>query len=487
MGDFMNNTRKLFISVITNAIMSNKFVRNIAANKFDKYLYENTVTKTKSKMPKNVQVDKYYGLRAMFMSGLRNYNKGYISKKVAMKVVDTLVNQAMLKGGGTDEIIENYKKRHGIGPPSFIVLSPTKRCNLHCIGCYASSSSATAETLSFDTVNKIIQQAHDLFGDRFIVISGGEPMMYRSDGKTILDVVKSHPDMFFLMYTNGTLITPEVANEMAELGNITPAISVEGYKEETDWRRGNGTYDRILKAFENLRNAGVPFGISVTPTKKNYEILMSDEFYDLYFDKLGATYMWMFQYMPIGRDFKKDMKELMIEPEQRFNLFKKWKHLLKEKEYFAADFWNSATLSDGCIAYGRQGGYLYIDWNGKIMPCVFIPYSVGNIKDLFAHGKTIEDIIENDVLKRGREWQTKYKNIDGRVGNMLMPCSIRDNHRDFLNVIKGAEPEDEAAKEAMESEEYHKTLINFDNKLREITEPYWEKEYLSSGRASEAS
>jgi len=480
----MKSARELFVSVISNAIMSNKIIRNIAAKKFDKYLYDNTITNTKSKMPKNVQMDKYYGLRAMFESSLRNLNKGYISKDFANRVVKTLVNNAMLKGGGTKEIIENFKKKHGQGPPGFIVISPTKRCNLHCIGCYASSSAETAETLDFEIVNKILRQAHDLFGDRFIVISGGEPMMYRSNGKTILDFPRSHPDMFFLMYTNGILITPEVAKEMEKLGNITPAISVEGYREETDWRRGKGVYDRILKAFENLRNAGVPFGVSVTATKKNYDILMSDEFYDLYFDKLGATYMWIFQYMPIGRNFKKDMKELMITPEQRFNLFKKWRYILKEKRYFVADFWNSATLSDGCIAYGRQGGYFYIDWNGKIMPCVFIPYSVGNVKDLFAQGKTLEDIIECDVFKRGREWQRRYKNIEGKVGNMLTPCSIRDNHKEFMEVIKGAEPEDEAAKEAMESEEYHKTLINFDNELKSLVDPYWEKEYLSSGRAS---
>jgi MoaA/NifB/PqqE/SkfB family radical SAM enzyme len=38
--------------------------------------------------------------------------------------------------------------------------------------------------------------------------------------------------MYFLFFTNGTLITKEVAEKLAQLGNVTPAISVEGFEKE---------------------------------------------------------------------------------------------------------------------------------------------------------------------------------------------------------------------------------------------------------------
>jgi len=72
---------------------------------------------------------------------------------------------------------------------------------------------------SFD---RILREASDLWGMRFVVISGGEPFMYKSDGKDLLDMVEAHPDMYFLVYTNGTQIDRETAACMGELGNINP-------------------------------------------------------------------------------------------------------------------------------------------------------------------------------------------------------------------------------------------------------------------------
>lgn len=62
--------------------------------------------------------------------------------------------------------------------------------------------------------------------------------------------------------------------------------------------RGEGVYKKIREALANLREAGVPFGIQVTATSKNYEILLTDEFYKYYFEEMGATHMWQYQLMP---------------------------------------------------------------------------------------------------------------------------------------------------------------------------------------------
>jgi len=91
-----------------------------------------------------------------------------------------------------------------------------------------------------------------------------------------------------------------MAKKLAKLGNVAPAISIEGFEKETDDRRGPGTFKKIMEAMDNLKEAGVPFGFSVTPTKLNIEALMSDEFVDLMIQK-GCSFGWYFQYVPVGR------------------------------------------------------------------------------------------------------------------------------------------------------------------------------------------
>jgi len=295
-----------------------------------------------------------------------------------------------------------------------------------------------------------------------------------------LDIFRKYNDMFFLVYTNGTLINEKLAQELADCANVTPAISVEGFEKETDARRGTGVYRKILAACARLRDVGVPFGISVTATSKNVDVLLSDEFYDFYFEEQGACYMWQFQLMPIGRG--KDELDLMVKPEQRVKLYRKWEKLLSDKKYCLADFWNSGVLSRGCIAYGRSGGYFYIDWHGNVTPCAFIPYYVDNIYDLYDKGRALSDALFSDFMKSGRKWQREY-GLDNwkRPKNWLMPCSIRDHYEMFRNSIlpREANPEDEKAKEALESSEYFEILKEYDQQLQDLTERIWESEYLN--------
>jgi len=107
-----------------------------------------------------------------------------------------------------------------------------------------------------------------------------------------------------------------MAKAIAEVGNLTPSISVEGFEEQTDDRRGTGTYRKILKAMENLpERRSYIWAASATATKNNADVLLNDSFYSYYFEKMRVTYMWIFQYMPIAGNFT---TELMLTPEQRF-------------------------------------------------------------------------------------------------------------------------------------------------------------------------
>ena len=395
-----------------------------------------------------------------------------VADTMARRSLHSLVQWNIVEGYHR-EFKDKFEAEHGGWPPWFLVIGPGKACNLRCVGCYANSS-ANPEKLDWEITDRIISEAKELWGARFFTITGGEPMAYKSNGKGILDIFEKHNDAFFLMYTNGTLIDEKAARRMAQAGNITPAISVEGMEEKTDARRGKGVFQRVLRGMANLREAGVPFGVSLTATRDNYQEILSDEFLDLFFEEQGALYGWIFQYMPIGRRFT---LELMPTPEQRVWMLRRTWEVVKERKVFLADFWNSGPAVFGCLAGGKENGYLYIDWNGKVMPCVFYPYSPVNIHEVYKNGGNLQDAWSHPFFEAIRQWQREYGDSQG---NWLMPCAIRDHYqmcRQLIDTYK-PEPEDEAAREALQDGDYYRGLVDYDRRLAELTEGIWEREYL---------
>lgn len=467
-------------SLAVNLYGNSSLVRNLLTSQIDKRIYH-SILETDNGNLKAVQQKKYDYLSAMLYSIKRNIDKNYISKNFIRNVGKFIANLEVSMAHDKDPARDNsdFVNEHGIEPPMFIVLSPTQKCNLNCTGCYASSNAQTAPSLPWEIVDNIAAEVHDDFNGRFITISGGEPFMYEDRGKTLIDLFRKYNDMFFLVYTNGTLIDEEMAKELESLGNVTPAISVEGFEEHTDHRRGKGTHKKIIQAFQTLRSAGVPFGISLTATSENIDAVLDEKFYNYYFEEQGATYMWEFQFMPIGRG--NEVFDLMVQPEDRMKMYRIWEKMLSEKKYCIADFWNSGMLTHGCIAYGANRGHLYIDWNGNIMPCVFVPYYVDNVYELFQEGRSIGDALHSDFMKRGNEWQKKYGLNDKKnPGNWLRPCSIRDHYKNFRENIMtdDTQGENEEAEAILSDQKYYEKMLQYDEELKEIMDKIWEKEYL---------
>jgi MoaA/NifB/PqqE/SkfB family radical SAM enzyme len=376
---------------------------------------------------------------------------------------------------GDRATVARFNAQYGVNPPGLLLISPGKACNLRCTGCYADSG-PTAEKLDWAVFDRLVTEAKTLWGARFFAISGGEPLAYRSEGKGVLDMAEKHPDCFFLMYTNGTLIDDKLAARLGQVGNLTPAISLEGRRERTDARRGPGVLDKVLGAMNRLRAAGVLFGVSLTPTRDNAQEILSDEFVDFCFERQGALYGFMFQYMPIGRSFTLD---LMPTPEQRLWMWRRSWEIIRERQIFLADFWNHGTLSEGCISAGRSdgGGYLCVDWNGAVSPCVFMPYSSVNINDVYAQGKTLNDMWADPFFAGIRNWQQTYRQDNG---NWLMPCPMRDHHADLRRLLAEHEPEptDANARAALLDAGYARGLAEYDATYQALSGPLWEKHYL---------
>jgi len=423
-----------------------------------------------------VQQDKCDCLAALLHCAGRNIDRGLISKHVLDRLLTVLLENVLCNQDAQSRAAE----RLGFDAPAFLLVSPGKRCNLHCTGCYACSDARSAAKLDWDTFDRILTEKEELWASNFTVISGGEPFLWEDDGRDLLDMAAKHSSNFFMVYTNGTLINEKTARRLEELGNVSPAISVEGFEVETDERRGKGVYRRILRAFDNLREVGVPFGISVTATRDNWDVVTSERFNDFYFTDKGAMYAWIFQYMPIGR---KHTLDLVVTPEQRLEMFRRTWRTVRERKLFIADFWNSGTAGNGCISAGRPGGYLYINWDGDVTPCAFVPYAAANIHDVYRAGGNLNTILASPFFERIRQWQNAYGYTQPAeaTGNWLCPCVIRDNFGQCLEAARacGVKPIDPDAEAALADPEYHRAMVEYGESCKRLTAPIWHAEYVS--------
>lgn len=313
---------------------------------------------------------------------------------------NVLVNATVIGTKRQDRIMEKY----GCNVPWAILMDPTSACNLRCTGCWAAKYGHQL-SMDFATLNGIIEQGKQM-GVFAYIYSGGEPLIRKSD---IIKLCEKHPDCAFLAFTNGTLIDEKFADDMLRVKNFVPAISIEGFEEVTDARRGKGTFKAVIKAMDLLRSKRLPFGISCTYTRENTEVIGSEEFIDYMIAK-GAKFAWFFTYMPVGVDAVPD---LMVTPEQREFMYHQIREFRQTKPIFTLDFWNDGEYSGGCIAGGRR--YLHINANGDIEPCAFIHYSDSNI-----HETTLLEALQRPLFMQ-------YHQNQPFNSNHLRPCPLLDN------------------------------------------------------------
>ncbi len=313
---------------------------------------------------------------------------------------NVLVNATVIGTKRQDKVMEKY----GCNVPWAILMDPTSACNLRCTGCWAAKYGHHL-SMDYATLNSIIEQGKQM-GVFAYIYSGGEPLIRKAD---IIKLCEKHPDCAFLAFTNGTLIDEKFADDMLRVKNFVPAISIDGFEDYTDSRRGKGTFKAVTDAMDLLRSKRLPFGVSCTYTRENTEVIGSEEFIDFIIAK-GAKFAWFFTYMPVGVDA---VPELMVTPEQREFMYHQIRKFRQTKPIFTLDFWNDGEYSQGCIAGGRR--YLHINANGDIEPCAFIHYSDSNI-----HETTLLEALQRPLFMQ-------YHRNQPFNNNHLRPCPLLDN------------------------------------------------------------
>ena len=330
------------------------------------------------------------------------------------------------------KMIRSMREVHQCNIPWLILMDPTSACNLHCTGCWAAEYGHKLN-LTYEEMDSIITQGKEL-GIYFYMYTGGEPLVRKKD---IIRLCEKHYDCEFHAFTNGTLVDDEFCEEMRRVGNLSLSISLEGFEEVNDMRRGEGVFNKVMATMDRLKKYGLIFGTSICYTRKNIETVTSDEFLDMIIGK-GCRFTWYFHYMPVGNDAAPDLLPTKEQREYMYHRVREIRSMTGGKPIYAMDFQNDGEFVGGCIAGGRN--YCHINANGDVEPCVFIHYSSANIREV-----TLLEALKQPLFMAYRDRQPFND-------NHLRPCPMLENPEIFQEMIKetGAKSTDLQSPESAE-------------------------------------
>jgi len=306
-------------------------------------------------------------------------------------------------------------KQKGVQVPPIMIFSITNQCNLRCKGCYHHALRSLSEAeLNDAKLRNVITEAREL-GISFVVLAGGEPLVRHE----ILNITRDFPDILFFMFTNGLLINSEVAGQFRRQRNVVPIVSFEGYREDTDNRRGNGVYERLQATVKLLKSKKVFFGTSLTLTRSNFATVSNNEFIKNLAGQ-GCKLFFFVEYSPT----QKGTEDWVITDEQRASLSRLMSSYRSKFSALFISVPGDEKEFGGCLSAGR--GFIHVSAEGNVEPCPFVPYSDTNLRD-----SSLRDALQSPFLKTIRETQEMS---EGKGG-----CALWEN-REWVQSLLTVDP-----------------------------------------------
>ncbi len=240
--------------------------------------------------------------------------------------------------------MSSYTNRKQLGDMPRIPLAGnidlTYRCNNNCRHCWLRLTPGAPEKrqeLSFEEIKDIVDQARNM-GCREWRISGGEPML-RSDFPEIFDYITSK-SITYSLNTNGTLITPEIAELMTRKGNKMVAIYGADEKVNDHITRNPGSFKATMRGIELLKDAGASFMVQVVPMKDNFHQYAEMEELARSLSKnwrIGAS--WLYLSASGDPKINAEIKRQRLDPKDAFMLdppdFSHSEHLAETRGHYA--------------------------------------------------------------------------------------------------------------------------------------------------------
>ena len=285
----------------------------------------------------------------------------------------------------------------GIRVPPFMIASITRKCNLHCTGCYSRILNGDGEKeMTAGDFRRLFEESREL-GISIILLAGGEPFT-RPD---VIEAAGEFPDIIFPVFTNGLLLDDRMLIEIKRKRNIIPVVSLEGGREETDGRRGGGVHGAISGIMERLGNSKKLYGVSITVTTSNLGSVTDPVFIGELVNKRCKLFFFV-EYIPV----KEGTEDLEIGAADRKRLLSAMEVLEKRYPALFIAFPGDEERFGGCLSSGR--GFIHISPSGNLEPCPFAPYSDRNIREM-----SLKDALRSELLETIRNSRERLSELEG--------------------------------------------------------------------------
>ena len=268
--------------------------------------------------------------------------------------------------------VQKFKQRLARGEhfPPFLYISIINSCNLRCQGCWVKVD-GPQHYIDAERMDRLITSAKRR-GNSFFGILGGEPFMHPQ----LLEILGRHRDCYFQIFTNGQLITDDVARELRRLRNATPLISIEGTAAVSDTRRGRrDVLNRTLAGLEACVRNKLIVGVATSVCRSNVEELVNEAWLRHLIAR-GVHYVWFHTYRPVGANASPD---LALSPEQVLHVRRFVVQMRSRLPLALVDaYWDDKGEALCPMATGISH---HINPWGDIEPCPIIQFATESIDD----------------------------------------------------------------------------------------------------------
>lgn len=334
-------------------------------------------------------------------------------------------------GGGP--AAQAYEERTGIKAPRIIAWEITRSCNLSCAHCRAAAEFGHyAGELTLSQIKATIDDIVTITNP-IIILTGGEPLM-RPDIWEIVDYAHEKGAMP-VIGTNATLITDEIAAQMAEhrIPRISVSVDFPNAEAHDAFRGQPGCFDATIAGIKLAKAHGIGVQINMTVTKLNADKM--EEMHSLA-ESLGVDAFHIFMLVPTGRGEELLDKELPPEEYERVlawayerqktsplhfkptdapHYYRIIRQLAKaEGKKVTREEYGLDAMTRGCL-----GGitFCFISHVGDIQPCGYFDMQLGNVKEqpfsrIWTESKVFNELRDYSLLK-GKCGACEYKAVCG--------------------------------------------------------------------------
>lgn len=283
-----------------------------------------------------------------------------------------------------------------------IAFQVTNDCNLRCGFCFADSGVPKENELQVEEIQQVIDYFKG-FHLESIVLTGGEPLLRLQKVKEILRYA-SEQGVTAGLFTNGTLISKRVAQELEECNLTWARISIDGSCSAVhDKIRGEGTFQKLIRGIGYLQDAEIEIQFRSTIFNTNY-----DDFPSILklAGNLHADSIWVRPFMPVGRGISSSDKYFTTLSQRE----KVIRFLLKERKKLhdcpkivfmpsCFEFLHPEYSSEDSVTLCPCGrDRIFIDCIGNIKPCGPFPIPLGSIRSDQLSRKIFYDALCNSNI-----------------------------------------------------------------------------------------